>query len=68
MTPASSIFLYKYIGIIHNGLGMYATWTTIATLLNLAIFLAYDVGIDQHIASSISPVNFGFGNCHICFC
>ena len=43
-------------GIVHNGLGMYATWVTIATLLNFAIVLAYEdgIGLDQHIASSIS--------------
>ena len=41
-------------GIVHNGFGIYATWTTIATLLNLAIFLTYNEGVDQHIASTIS--------------
>ena len=41
-------------GIIHNGFGIYATWTTIATLLNLAIYLTYDVGVEQYIASTIS--------------
>ena len=40
---------------MHNGLGMYATWVTIATLLNVAMLLAYeDVGLSQHIASTIS--------------
>ena len=49
-------------GIVHNGLGMYATWVTIATLLNLAMILTYEdaIGLDQHIASSISLAALAF--------
>lgn len=28
-------------GLVHNGLGIYATWTSIATLLNLAMLITY---------------------------
>ena len=28
-------------GFVHNGLGIYATWTSIATLLNLAMVIRY---------------------------
>ncbi len=43
-------------GIFHNGLGMYAAWATIATLLNLGVVLTYEdeIGISQPISSSIS--------------
>ena len=39
-----------------NGLGIYATWTTIATLLNLAIVITYrsDPVIKQDIASTVA--------------
>lgn len=41
---------------IFNGIGIYATWTTIATLLNMAIVITYcsDPAISQEIASSVS--------------
>ena len=42
--------------IVHNALGMYATWVTIETLINIGIVLTYEnaIGLDQHIASSVS--------------
>jgi len=40
--------------IIQNGLALYATWVTIATLLNLAIVLAYWGGVEQPVASTVS--------------
>ena len=35
---------------------MYATWVTIATLINIGVVLTYEnaIGLDQHIASSVS--------------
>jgi len=39
--------------IIQNGLAFYATWVTIATLLNLAIVLSYWGGMDQSVACTI---------------
>jgi len=41
--------------LVQNGLGIYAGWVTIASLLNLGMVLSYrTVGLDQHIACSIS--------------
>ena len=42
--------------LVHNGLGIYATWTTIATLLNLAIVITYrsNPAIKQDIASTVA--------------
>ena len=42
--------------LVFNGLGIYATWTTIATLLNLAIVITYrsNPAISQDIASTVS--------------
>ena len=42
--------------LVHNAFGMYAAWTTIATLLNLAMVLTYYPGVDlaEDVASSIS--------------
>ncbi|XP_077983224.1 uncharacterized protein LOC144438068 [Glandiceps talaboti] len=40
--------------LVHNGLAFYATWCTIATLLNLAMTLAYFIGIPQHTASTVA--------------
>ncbi|XP_078720098.1 uncharacterized protein LOC144936810 isoform X2 [Lampetra fluviatilis] len=36
----------------HNGLAMYATWTTIATLLNLGVVLRYDGGVSGSATDS----------------
>lgn len=48
------IWLVK--GFVHNGLGIYATWTSIATLLNLALIITYSDGSDvqQSTASTIA--------------
>jgi hypothetical protein len=40
--------------IIQNGLALYATWVTIATLLNFAIVLTYWGDVDQPVASTAS--------------
>ena len=42
--------------LIFNGIGIYATWTTIATLLNLAIVITYrsNPAISQDVASTVS--------------
>jgi len=42
------------IAIVLNGLATYATWCSIATLLNLNIVLAYVLDIQLHIASAIA--------------
>ena len=42
--------------LVNNGLALYATWCTIASLLNLAMALAYYHGVDQDVASTISLV------------
>ncbi|KAL3836104.1 hypothetical protein ACJMK2_021557 [Sinanodonta woodiana] len=42
--------------LVHNGLAIYATWTSIATLLNLAHTIAYkaSTSIDQNDASTVA--------------
>lgn len=45
-------------GLVHNGLGIYATWTSIATLLNLAIVITYSKGSDVSV-SMASTVALG---------
>ncbi|XP_070574375.1 uncharacterized protein [Ptychodera flava] len=40
--------------LVHNGIAFYATWCTIATLLNLAMTLAYYTSLSQSTASTIS--------------
>lgn len=47
-------YVYLAIGLVINGIGLYAAWLTIATLLNLGIVLCYFVGIENQIASSIA--------------
>ena len=39
---------------VQNALAFYCTWVTIATLLNFSIVLAYDAGVDQSVASTVS--------------
>lgn len=41
-------------GMVHNALGMYATWVTIATLLNFAMVLVYVVELDMQLCCSIA--------------
>ncbi|XP_038067348.1 uncharacterized protein LOC119737231 [Patiria miniata] len=48
------IDLYAVRIIIQNGMALYATWVTIATLLNFAIVLSYWGGMDQSDASTVS--------------
>ena len=42
--------------LVHNGLGIYATWTTIATLLNMTIVMTYrsNPPIKQDVASTVA--------------
>ena len=42
--------------LVNNGLALYATWCTIASLLNLTMVLTYVHGVDQDVASTISLV------------
>ena len=39
---------------VQNALAFYCTWITVATLLNFTMVLAYDAGMDQSTASTIS--------------
>ncbi|XP_046377359.2 uncharacterized protein LOC124149674 [Haliotis rufescens] len=43
-------------GLVHNGLGLYATWTLIAALINIAVLMTYrsNPPIDQSTASTVS--------------
>ncbi|XP_068199840.1 uncharacterized protein [Antennarius striatus] len=40
--------------LIQNGIAIYATWTTIASLVNLTIVLINDAGMDQTDAATVS--------------
>ncbi|XP_028818342.1 uncharacterized protein LOC114769472 [Denticeps clupeoides] len=40
--------------LVQNGLATYTTWTTIATLINLNIVLAYDAGMSQSDAGTVA--------------
>ena len=42
--------------LVNNGLALYTTWCTIASLLNLTMAIAYFHGVDQDIACTISLV------------
>lgn len=48
------IWLVRFL--VQNGIAFYATWCTIATLLNLGIVISYtsDPAIDQSVASTVS--------------
>ena len=41
------------IGLVHNGLGLYTAWYCVATLVNLLVFLMYDLDINAKMASMI---------------
>ncbi|KAM9316171.1 uncharacterized protein PAF06_007148, partial [Gastrophryne carolinensis] len=38
----------------HNGIAVYATWTTIACLLNFAVALTYNGNIANHISTTVA--------------
>ena len=40
--------------LVHNGLGLYFGWTTVALLLNLAVVLTYRGGVNQQVSSTVS--------------
>ncbi|XP_072513724.1 uncharacterized protein [Salminus brasiliensis] len=40
--------------LVQNGLAVYATWTTIATLINLTIVVCYDAGMSRSDAATLS--------------
>lgn len=46
--------LWCYRVLVQNGVMIYATWTTIATLINLTIVLAYEVKMSAEDAATIS--------------
>ena len=39
---------------VQNGLGLYTTWTTIATLINLSIVLTYNANMTPLDAATVS--------------
>ena len=45
------IWLVRFL--VQNGIGMYATWVTIATLLNFGVVLTYRADVDMKIASTV---------------
>ena len=46
--------LFAIRAIVQNGLAFYATWVTIATLLNFAIVLTYWANVDMSVACTVS--------------
>nr|XP_006634472.1 PREDICTED: uncharacterized protein LOC102694756 [Lepisosteus oculatus] len=40
--------------LVQNGVALYATWTTIATLLNFTVVLMYNGGVSRAIAGTVS--------------
>ena len=44
----------SYVSQVQNGLGLYTTWTTIATLINLSIVLTYDVHLTPLDAATVA--------------
>ncbi|KAI4888009.1 hypothetical protein NFI96_034683 [Prochilodus magdalenae] len=40
--------------LVQNGLALYATWTTIATLINFTIVVSYEAGMSQSDAGTLS--------------
>ncbi|XP_013413425.1 uncharacterized protein LOC106175817 [Lingula anatina] len=51
MKSVKDIWMIRFF--VQNGLAFYATWCTIASLLNTAIVLSYTIGIKQDIACTI---------------
>ncbi len=45
------IWLVRFL--VQNGLGMYATWVTIATLINLGMVLTHSADVDMKVASTV---------------
>ncbi|KAJ8337111.1 hypothetical protein SKAU_G00383310 [Synaphobranchus kaupii] len=41
--------LWLFRALVQNGIGVYATWTTIATLLNFTIVLQYSAGVSSRL-------------------
>ncbi|KAJ8272861.1 hypothetical protein GJAV_G00094290 [Gymnothorax javanicus] len=46
--------LWLFRVLVLNGIGVYATWTTIATLLNFTIVLDYNAGMSKEHAATLS--------------
>ncbi|KAK7468158.1 hypothetical protein BaRGS_00036622 [Batillaria attramentaria] len=47
-----SVDIWLVRGLVHNGLGIYATWTSIATLLNMAMVITYSDGSDISVKTA----------------
>ena len=43
-----------------NAFGIYATWVTVATLINLGVVLTYKIGFDNELSSTISLAILAF--------
>jgi O-antigen ligase len=39
--------------LVHNGLGVYASWLLLAVVLNLAVWLKYSLGIDELLTGTV---------------
>jgi hypothetical protein len=44
--------------LVHNGLGVYATWSLLAVVLNMAVWLKYSLGIDELLTGTIGLTIF----------
>ena len=53
MEAGTQSHIAKTIAFVLNGLGVYAAWVSIATLLNMVIVLHYEFNVDQKIACTI---------------
>lgn len=50
----SLVMLSSALTQVQNGLAVYTTWTSIATLINLTIVLSYDAGMNESHAATLS--------------
>lgn len=49
---ASEIWLVRIL--VQNGLATYAAWVTVATIINLDVFMNYNAGVSERISSTVS--------------
>ncbi|XP_023696964.2 uncharacterized protein [Paramormyrops kingsleyae] len=42
--------------LVQNGIGLYATWTTVATLLNFTVALQHNAGVSKYDAATVALV------------
>lgn len=58
VTQGRAVDIWLVRALVHNGLGIYGTWVSVATLLNLAMVITYSDGSDVSI-STASTVALG---------